>query len=146
MKAEIFKHDDVTNERLLNNKLYDEMEDEYNANVFAFLEDEPDSDKYDFERLYFMRRILFVIENHDIPYKAAVGLYPFRGRLKLLAQYREKTFVDEEDEAELFNFIVGVGYTFYEIFSTIGSDTDDVFEKLCMYQRISEEIRNAYDE
>ena len=145
MKTVFSKHDRVTNEMILNNKLYDEMEDEYSELVFAFLEDELDSDKYDFERLHFMRRMLSVIEEHDIPYEAAVGLYPFRGRLELLARYREKIFVDEDDDADVFNFIVGVGLRFYDVFSAIGHDTDDVYEKLCVYQRISEEIRNAYD-
>lgn len=83
MRTDINKIDDITPEMELNDRLYEELQDEFDNFVIDFYcndydYEDDDEISYDFEDLYFMRRVLSTLRNHDLPLKAAIGLFFFR--------------------------------------------------------------------
>ena len=88
MRTDLNKISKVTKEMRLNDKLYNDMKKELDDFIIEYYFNDYDFDDedliYDFETLYFMRRILSVIEKHDLPFNAVVGLSIMKNRLKII--------------------------------------------------------------
>ena len=133
MRTDINKIDDITPEMKLNDILYKEMQEELNDLVLFFYFDDYDYDEesdiiFDFEDLYFARRVLSVIKNHDLPFKAAIGLYFFDDRLETINDFREDFLPDEYSDAEMFEFILELGYRFYDLIYIPGKTENEMYE------------------
>ena len=133
MRTDINKIDDITPEMKLNDILYKEMQEELNDLVLYFYFDDYDYDEesdiiFDFEDLYFARRVLSVIKNHDLPFKAAIGLYFFDNRLETINDFREDFLPDEDSDAEMFEFILELGYRFYDLIYIPGKTENEMYE------------------
>lgn len=133
MRTDINKIDDITPEMKLNDILYKEMQEELNDLVLYFYFDNYDYDEesdiiFDFEDLYFARRVLSVIKNHDLPFKAAIGLYFFDDRLETINDFREDFLPDEDSDAEMFEFILELGYRFYDLIYIPGKTENEMYE------------------
>ena len=133
MRTDINKIDDITPEMKLNDILYKEMQEELNDLVLYFYFDDYDYDEesdiiFDFEDLYFARRVLSVIKNHDLPFKAAIGLYFFDDRLETINDFREDFLPDEDSDAEMFEFILELGYRFYDLIYIPGKTENEMYE------------------
>ena len=148
MRTDIIKVTDITVEEELNDRLYNKMQAELNSRIFDYYCDFYDYEEAalitDFEKLYFMRRILSVLRNHDLPLKPAIGLYAFNSRLDIIELYREDYLDDEDSDIELFDFLIELGYRFYDIISEPGDSKETVLEKVETYHNIEEEVFEAY--
>ena len=114
MRTDIERIDEVTEEMRLNDRLYNEMREELDREIEYIAELEPELLFDEFETLYFWRRVLSVLENHDLPFKCAVGLSFFSDKLEVLSELRESYIADEDSEAEIFKYILEIGYKAYD--------------------------------
>ena len=150
MRTDINKIDDITPEMKLNDILYKEMQEEFNDLVLYFYFDNYDYDEesdiiFDFEDLYFARRILSVIKNHDLPFKAAIGLYFFNDRLETINDFREDFLLDEDSDTEMFEFILELGYRFYDLIYISGKTENEMYELVKGFRDFNEEVLKKYD-
>ena len=150
MRTDINKIDDITPEMKLNDILYKEMQEELNDLVLYFYFDNYDYDEesdiiFDFEDLYFARRILSVIKNHDLPFKAAIGLYFFNDRLETINDFREDFLIDEDSDTEMFEFILELGYRFYDLIYIPGKTENEMYELVKGFRDFNEEVLKKYD-
>ena len=150
MRTDINKIDDITPEMKLNDILYKEMQEELNDLVLYFYFDNYDYDEesdiiFDFEDLYFARRILSVIKNHDLPFKAAIGLYFFNDRLETINDFREDFLLDEDSDIEMFEFILELGYRFYDLIYIPGKTENEMYELVKGFRDFNEEVLKKYD-
>ena len=114
MRTDIDRINEVTEEMRLNDRLYNEMREELDREIKYIVEFEPDLLFDEFETLYFWRRVLSVLENHDLPFKCAVGLSFFSDKLEMLSSLRDSYIADEDSEAEIFKYILEIGYKAYD--------------------------------
>lgn len=114
MRTDIDRINEVTEEMRLNDRLYNEMREELDREIKYIVEFEPDLLFDEFETLYFWRRVLSVLENHDLPFKCAVGLSFFGDKLEMLSSLRDSYIADEDSEAEIFKYILEIGYKAYD--------------------------------
>ncbi len=150
MRTDINKIDDITPEMKLNDILYKEMQEELNDLVLYFYFDNYDYDEesdiiFDFEDLYFARRILSVIKNHDLPFKAAIGLYFFNDRFETINDFREDFLLDEDSDTEMFEFILKLGYRFYDLIYIPGKTENEMYELVKCFRDFNEEVLKKYD-
>ena len=80
MRTDIERIGEATKEMRLNDRLYNEMREELDREIEYIAEFEPELLYNEFETLYFWRRVLSVLENHDLPFQCAVGLSFYRDR------------------------------------------------------------------
>ncbi len=139
MRNDIRKIDNITNEMEVNNKLYYDMLEEFYEGLddYFYAADEDDI-MDDFETLYFKRRILSVMERHDIPFRAAIGLFFHGKRLALLNMYREEYLDDEDSDTDIYKFILELGYRFYDLISYLGDNEDKVYGMVKKYRELEE--------
>ena len=114
MRNDIEKIDEVTEEMRLNDRLYNEMREELDREIEYIAEIEPELLYDEFEMLFFWRRVLSVLENHDLPIQCAVGLSHWSNRLLMLSSLRDLYIADEDSEAEIFKYILEIGYKAYD--------------------------------
>lgn len=150
MRTDINKIDDITPEMKPNDILYKEMQEELNDLVLYFYFDNYDYDEesdiiFDFEDLYFARRILSVIKNHDLPLKAAIGLYFFNDRLETINDFHEDFLLDEDSDTEMFEFILELGYRFYDLIYIPGKTENEMYELVKGFRDFNEEVLKKYD-
>ena len=151
MRTDINKIDDITPEMKLNDILYKEMQEELNDLVLYFYFDDYDYDEesniiFDFEDLYFARRVLSVIKNHDLPFKAAIGLYFFDDRLETINDFREDFLLDEDSDTEMFEFILELGYRFYDLIYIPGKAENEMYELVRSFRNFKQGGAEKYDE
>ena len=146
MRNDIKRIDNVTKEMEVNNKLYYEMLKEFYdcLDDYYYFTDEDDM-MDDFETLYFKRRVLSVMEKHDIPFRAAIGLFFHRNRLALLNMYKDEYIEDDGSDVEIFAFILELGYRFYDLISYLGDSEDKVYEMVKRYREMDEKEREMPD-
>ena len=146
MRNDIKKIDNVTKEMEVNNELYYDMLDELFDSVFDFYYYTAEEDMMDiFEVLYFKRRILSVMEKNDIPFKAAIGLFFHKDRLDLLCKYREEYLDDEDSDADVYKFILELGYRFYDLISYLGDNEEKVYEMVKLHRKLEFEEKKVPD-
>ena len=151
MRIDINRIDDVTPEMRLNDILFEEMWDEFENRVIDYYCNDYDYERdneliYDFEVLSEMYRILMIIKNHDIPFKAAIGLFFLDSRLKTLNTICEDYLADEKSDPELFASIIEAGYRFYDEIRIPGMTEMETFEAIESYREFREEMLKKYDE
>ncbi len=140
MRNDIKKIDNITKEMEVNNSLYYEMYDELIDNVFDYYFSGNDDNLIeDFEILYFKRRILSVMENNDIPFRAAIGLFFHKNRLDLLCKYRDDYIEDEDSDTDIYKYILEIGYQFYERIMYLGADEYEIYEEIKFRRKMEEE-------
>jgi len=140
MRNDIKKIDNITKEMEVNNKLYYEMLDDVYENVLNFFyagEDEKVIET--FETLYFKRRILSVMEKNDLPFKAAIGLFCHKNCMDLICKYRDAYIEDEDSDLDIYNYIIDLGYRFYQSIWYLGADDYEVYEEIKHRRKIEEE-------
>lgn len=139
MRNDIKKINNVTKEMEVNNKLYYDMLEEFYEGLddYFYAADEDDI-MDDFETLYFKRRVLSVMEKHDIPFRAAIGLFFHKNRLALLNMYKDEYIEDDCSDVEIFAFILELGYRFYDLISYLGDNEDKVYEIVKKYRELEE--------
>ena len=146
MRNDIKKIDNVTKEMEVNNELYYDMLEELFDSVCDYYYS-ADEDKMmdDFETLYFKRRILSVMERHDIPFRAAIGLFFHKDRLDLLCKYREEYLDDEDSDTDVYKFILELGYRFYDLISYLGDNEEKVYEMVKLHRKLEFEEKKVPD-
>jgi len=134
MRTDLNRISKVTKEMRLNDKLYNDMKKELDDFIIEYYFNDYDFDDedliYDFETLYFMRRILSVIEKHDLPFNAVVGLSIMKNRLKIINEFRDMFLPDEDSDTEMYEFILELGYRFYDITHGLGISDDELYDIL----------------
>jgi hypothetical protein len=133
MRTDINRVDSISKEMKLNDKLYEQMKNELDDLIldYYFSDYEYGENEeviYGFETLYFFRRILSVISNRDLPFKAALGLYFFRDRLKIINNFREYYLPDEDSDSEMLEFVLELGYRFYDLIYIPGMTEDEMLD------------------
>ena len=133
MRTDINRVDSISKEMKLNDKLFEQMKDELDDLIldYYFSDYEYGENEeviYGFETLYFFRRILSVISNRDLPFKAALGLYFFRDRLKTINNFREYYLPDEDSDSEMLEFVLELGYRFYDLIFIPGMTEDEMLD------------------
>lgn len=146
MRNDIKKIDNVTKEMEVNNKLYYDMLKEFYdcLDDYYYFADEDDM-MDDFETLYFKRRVLSVMEKHDIPFRAAIGLFFHKNRLALLNMYRDEYIEDDGSDVEIFTFILKLGYRFYDLISYLGDNEEKVYEMVKLHRKLEFEEKKVPD-
>ena len=146
MRNDIKKIDNVTKEMEVNNKLYYEMLKEFYdcLDDYYYYADEDDM-MDDFETLYFKRRVLSVMEKHDIPFRAAIGLFFHKNRLALLNMYKDEYIEDDGSDVEIFAFILELGYRFYDLISYLGNSEEKVYEMVKLHRKLEFEEKKVPD-
>ena len=124
MRTDIERIVGVTEEMKLNDRLYREMCEELDRRIEFIAEFAPKLLCGEFETLYFWRRVLSVLKNHDLPFHCAVGLFFLSNRLEVLSSLRHSYIDDEDDEAEIFKYILEVGYKAYDELTEPEADTE----------------------
>lgn len=114
MRTDMKKTNEVTEEMRLNDRLYNEMREELDREIEYIAEFDPELLYDEFEMLYFWRRVLSVLENHDLPIKCAVGLSFLSDKLEVLSSLRDLYISDEDSDAEIFKYILEIGYKAYD--------------------------------
>ena len=146
MRTDIVRVVKVTEEARLNEKLYQEMREELNQEIKMIATLNPKLICKDFEKLYFWRRIISVVQNHDLPYRCVVGLLSLSRRLEVLSSFRDSFIADDDSDTEIYKFILEFGYRMFgqKLRSADGSQNDD--EPVKLYQKPKKEGDDKYDE
>ncbi len=111
----------------LNDRLYDEMREELDREIEYIAKIEPELLYNKFEMLYFWRRVLSVLGNHDLPIQCALGLSHWSNRLLMLSTLRDSYIADDDSEAEIFKYILEIGYKAYD--ELVETDDDRMKEE-----------------
>ena len=146
MRNDIKKIDNITQEMEVNNKLYYEMLKEFydcHDDYYYFADEDDMID--DFETLYFKRRVLSVMEKHDIPFRAAIGLFFHGNRLALLNMYKDEYIEDDGSDVEIFAFILELGYRFYDLISYLGDSEEKVYEMVKLHRKLEFDEKKVPD-
>ena len=132
MKNDIRKADEVTVEMRVNDIIYGIISDELD-NMICDCEDLPE----EFEKLYFARRVLSVLQNNDMPVRAAVGLLDNVDIIEALYEDRDEYIGDSDAGADIWSFIVEHGYRHYDEIAMPGETPETVFLRIarCMMKR-----------
>lgn len=150
MRTDINKIDDITPEMELNDRLYEELQDEFDNFLIDFYcndydYEDDDEISYDFEDLYFMRRVLSTLRNHDLPLKAAIGLFFFREKFEIINSIRKECLPDEDSDTEMFEFILELGYRCYDLIYLPEKTEEEMYELVKGYREFREELMKRYD-
>ena len=146
MRTDINKIDKVTEEMRLNDIVFSEMMDELDREIESISEHTPGSLPCRFESLYFKRRIISVLANHDLPFKCAIGLYFMDNKLELLDAFHEEYIADEDTESEIFKYILEFGYQLYDGIACVGETVEEVYENVKHYREFVKEGEIEDDE
>ena len=101
MKNDIRKADEVTVEMRVNDIVYGIISDELD-NMICDCEDLPE----EFEKLYFAKRVLSVLENSDMPIRAAVGLLDNVFIVDALLEDKDEYIGESDTDTDIYNFVV----------------------------------------
>lgn len=132
MKNDIKRIETVTTEMRINDLVYGIMSDELDT-----MADDCESVAEEFEKLYFARRVLSVLQNNDMPVRAAVGLLDNVDIIKALYEDRDEYIGDSDAEADIWSFVVEHGYRHYDEIAMPGETPETVFLRIarCMMKR-----------
>lgn len=146
MRTDINRISEFTTEMELNDKLYDEMEEEFEQELNYLSAEAPEFLADMFESMYFKRRILYLLKNYDLPLKCAIGLYFNSNRLELLDAFRDEYISDEDADAEILKYVLEFGYRTYEQIADPGESACEVLKKVKLYRDIEQEWEENDDE
>ena len=130
MKNDIRKADKVTIEMRVNDIVYGIISDELD-DMICDCEDLSE----EFEKLYFAKRVLSVLENSDMPIRAAVGLLD--NVFIVDALFEDKDEYIGESDTDIYNFVVEHGCRHYDEIVMPGELPETVFIRMarCMMKK-----------
>lgn len=132
MKNDVKRIETVTTEMRINDLVYGIMSDELDDMIC-----DCDDVAEEFEKLYFARRMLSVLQNNDMPVRAAVGLLDNVDIIEALYEDRDEYIGDSDEDADIWSFVVEHGYRHYDEISMPGETPETVFLRIarCMMKR-----------
>lgn len=132
MKNDVKRIETVTTEMRINDLVYGIMSDEFDT-----MADDCESVTEEFEKLYFARRVLSVLQNNDMPVRAAVGLLDNVDIIEALYEDRDEYIGDSDADSDIWSYVVEHGYRHYDEISMPGETPETVFLRIarCMMKR-----------
>ncbi len=130
MKIDVKKLEKITDEMFANDLSYRIMQKEYDM----FIED-IDAGNYEsidsvMRTAYFYKRVLSVLENKDIPFRAAIGLIDTYKVLDGLYEDRYEYIGDSDTDEDIYEYVLEYGYRMYDQISHLADTPAGVFIKL----------------
>lgn len=125
MKNDVRKVEELSTEMRVNDLLYSIIFDELDEMIYACenLADE-------FEMLYFGQRVLSVLENNDMPLRAAVGLFDNVDIIESLYEDKDEYIGDSDSDTDIWNYILEHGYRHYDEIVMPGEIPEMVFLRI----------------
>lgn len=138
MKNDVRKVEELSTEMRVNDLLYSIIFDELDEMIYDCenLADE-------FEMLYFGQRVLSVLENNDMPLRAAVGLFDNIDIIESLYEDKEEYIGDSDSDTDIWNYILEHGYRHYDEIVLPGEIPEMVFIRIA--RCILKEEKYAYE-
>lgn len=133
MRTNFKRLQEVTEEMELNDRLYYEMQDELEDELEYISEIEPELLPEVFDALYFYRRVISVLTDHDLPFKSAVGFFFIRKRLKVLDSLKTEFIDDSDSDSEIFKYLVEFGLQLYEDLADPDETPSEVYKNVRIY-------------
>lgn len=130
MKTDLKRITSITREMKLNDMIYDRMRDELDEYIDLIVDLYPEELSKRFEELYFYQRVLSVLSNYDLPFKAAIGYFDLLNCLETLFDVKENHIGDSDNDADIFKLVVEYGYALYDDLAFPGEDTEDVYDRV----------------
>lgn len=135
MKNDLKKVEKITTEMIINDILFNCLVAEYSE-----LAERIDIGHYKsideiLEKAYFYRRILSLLENNDLPIRAAMGLFCHCNTLKAMYSCRSEFIGDSDSDEDLYKMIIEFGYRMYDalhdptVVKEICRRVSDIFSK-----------------
>lgn len=84
----------------------------------------------EFEMLYFGQRVLSVLENNDMPLRAAVGLFDNVDIIESLYEDKDEYIGDSDNDTDIWNYILEHGYRHYDEIVLPGEIPEMVFIRI----------------
>lgn len=144
MKNDLRPVEEITTEMTFNDMLYKKMQFDLSI-VESLLAKYPDDDKeyvkFLLDEYYFFKRVLSVLANEDIPFKACAGLFMLLDVLPTLYDEKENFIGESDADEDIYKFVIEFGYRqfdewlvmdkkeAFEMFSDALDDYDEVIEK-----------------
>ena len=130
MKIDVEKLEKITDEMFANDLSYRIMQKEYDM----FIED-IDAGNYEsidsvMRTAYFYKRVLSVLENKDISFRAAIGLIDTYKVLDGLYEDRYEYIGDSDTDEDIYEYVLEYGYRMYDQISHLADTPEGVFIKL----------------
>lgn len=147
MRTDIVRLCKVTEEAILNERLYQQMRDELEQELKTIAMLNPKLLLKEFDTLYFWRRILSVIQTHDLPYRCVVGLLSLSHRLEVLSSFRDSFIADDDSDTEIYKFVLEFGYRMFGQRLTLAEkEAPEEYEAVKLYQKPEKEGVDECDE
>lgn len=144
MKNDLRPVEEITTEMTFNDMLYKKMQFDLSI-VESLLAKYPGDDKeyvkFLLDEYYFFKRVLSVLANEDIPFKACAGLFMLLDVLPTLYDEKENFIGESDTDEDIYKFVIEFGYRqfdewlvmdkkeAFEMFSDALDDYDEVIEK-----------------
>lgn len=97
----------------------------------------------EFTMLYFGQRVLSVLENNDMPLRAAVGLFDNVDIIESLYEDKDEYIGDSDSDTDIWNYILDHGYRHYDEIVLPGEIPEMVFIRIA--RCILKEEKYAYE-
>ena len=124
MKNDIEKATDIDSEMQINDILFKKLQIE-TAILEYIIKEKIDTKNKDFELWldvsYFFRRVISILSNDDIPFRACVGLFIIPDTLPTLYSNKEKFIGDSDRDTDIFEFVIEYGYRHFDNMAEKGS-------------------------
>lgn len=130
MRTDIYRVKQITKEMRINDLLYDKMKEEYDCYVRGLHRLNPKDIPEATEQLYFHRRILSLLSDRDLPLRSAVGLFSLEGKLMKIEAQREQHIGDSDTDADVYTFLMELGYRIYDLITPIGVTPEEMYDRL----------------
>ena len=132
MKNDIKRIETVTTEMRINDLVYGIMSDELDDMIC-----DCDDVAEEFEKLYFAKRMLSVLQNNDMPVRAAVGLFDNVDIIEALYEDRDEYIGDSDADSDIWSFVVEHGYRHDDEIPMPGETPETVFLRIarCMMKK-----------
>lgn len=144
MKNDLRPVEEITTEMTFNDMLYKKMQFDLSI-VESLLAKYPGDDKeyvkFLLDEYYFFKRVLSVLANEDIPFKACAGLFMLLDVLPTLYDEKENFIGESDTDEDIYKFVIEFGYRqfdewlvmdkkeAFEMFGDALADYDEVIEK-----------------
>ena len=130
MKIDIKKVEKITDEMFINDISYRIMQKEYDQLIQTIDEGEYDNIETMMNAAYFYKRVLSVLENKDIPIRAAIGLIDTYEVLNGLYEDKDEYIGDSDADTDIYEYVIEYGYRMYDRISHFADTPEGVFLKL----------------
>lgn len=132
MKNDIRKANEITIEMRVNDIVYGIISGELDDMIC-----DCDNLSEEFEKLYFAKRVLSVLENSDMPIRAAVGLLDNVFIVDALFEDKDEYIGESDTDTDIYNFVVEHGYRHYDEIVMPGELPETVFIRMarCMMKK-----------